>query len=85
VRRLLIILPLLLTLTCSAQDWQRIAIRSGLVFAGGFMDGTAESLRIHYSEFKQVHPKANDHFWNPSLSWVNNKINIKWKKKSQSF
>lgn len=71
MKHLITAIVLSLTLSATSQDWQRIAIRSGMVFAGGFMDGTAESLRVHYSEFKAVHPGAKDQFWNPSISWTN--------------
>ena len=71
MKHLLSILLITLAISCSSQDWKHIVMRSGLVFVGGFADGTAESLRVHYSEFKAVHPNANDQFWNPTESWYN--------------
>ena len=72
--RLLAIL-LMLSLAASGQWVDRnTAIRCGLMFVSGMADGTAETLRVNYSDFKAVFPKANDSYWNPSISWHN-----KWK------
>ena len=72
--RLLTIL-LMLSLALSGQLVDRnTAIRCGLLFVSGMADGTAETLRVNYSDFKAVFPKANDQYWNPSISWHN-----KWK------
>jgi len=40
-------------------------------FLSGASDGTAETLRDHYQEFKITFPNANDQFWNPDISWKN--------------
>ena len=40
-------------------------------FAGGVFDGTAESLKWHYSSFQTRFPKANPNYWNPEISWTN--------------
>jgi hypothetical protein len=69
--KLLATLLLTLTMTATAQDWAGIAKRSALVAVAGFADGTAETLRVHYTEFKEVHPNANDKYWNPAVSWPN--------------
>jgi hypothetical protein len=48
-----------------------VVIRGGLMFLSGMADGTAETLRIDYSDFKAVFPNANDQYWNPNISWRN--------------
>ena len=40
-------------------------------FISGASDGTAETLKHHYSQFNKVFPKANEHYWNPEVSWTN--------------
>jgi len=69
----LILITFLLTsmMSFSQPDWNVIIKKSALMFVGGFADGTAETLRVHYNEFKEVHPNANDSYWNPSKSWYN--------------
>jgi hypothetical protein len=43
-----------------------------VVFASGLIDGTIESINYHYEDgFKLRCPNANDHFWNPAVSWKN--------------
>lgn len=51
-----------------------IVIRASLMFISGMADGTAETLRINYSDFRDVFPNANEEYWNPNISWHN-----KWK------
>ena len=41
-------------------------------FVSGILDGTIESISYHYDNgFKKRFSKANDQFWNPSISWTN--------------
>ena len=68
-----------LTLTTTAQiipkqDIKPVLLRSGLLMLSGSCDATAEVLRIDYSKFRAVHPRANEGWWNPNESWHN-----KWK------
>ena len=54
-----------LTLTTAAQiipkqDIKPVLIRSGLLMLSGSCDATAEVLRIDYSKFRAVHPRANE-------------------------
>lgn len=42
-----------------------------LLFVGGMADGFGDVLQFHYPEFKQVFPRSNDQFWDPSQSWRN--------------
>jgi hypothetical protein len=37
----------------------------------GALEGTAETLKWHYSDFAEAFPKANKQFWNPQYSWDN--------------
>src|SRR6202007_900159 len=38
----------------------------------GMLDGTIESISYHYDNgFKKRFSKANDQFWDPSISWTN--------------
>jgi hypothetical protein len=39
------------------------------MFVAGAADGMCEVLTHRYDKFKSVHPKANDAFWNPAVSW----------------
>lgn len=42
------------------------------MFVSGLLDGTIESIKFHYySGFKARFIHANDHFWNPDVSWTN--------------
>ncbi len=42
------------------------------MFASGFLDGTIEAIHYHYDDgFKNIFPKADDGFWDPSVSWRN--------------
>lgn len=42
------------------------------MFVSGLIDGTVESITWHYDQgFKARFPHANDHYWNPSISWTN--------------
>ena len=75
MNKLLTILLLFTTLTVTSQWLDRnSAIRCGLMFVSGMADGTAETLRVNYSDFNAVFPNANDRYWNHSVSWTN-----KWK------
>lgn len=40
-------------------------------YLSGAADGTAETLKHHYSQFNRVFPKANEQYWNPDISWTN--------------
>jgi len=42
-----------------------------LLFLSGMSNGLEDVLQFHYAEFKQVHPNANEQWWNPELSWRN--------------
>ncbi len=42
----------------------------------GLSDGLNQTLLFHYSSFKKVHPRANDRFWDPALSWTNKGTNF---------
>lgn len=38
----------------------------------GAADGVSQALLFHYDQgWKPVHPKANDQFWDPDISWKN--------------
>lgn len=41
------------------------------MLVSGMIDGTKESISFHYQGFKRFFPKANDKFWDPSISWRN--------------
>lgn len=55
------------------QKWNynRTLVACGIGFVGGVAYGYHEVLNYHYSKFKAVHPKADDQFWNPDISWLN--------------
>lgn len=44
---------------------------NSLIFTSGFFDGTAETLKFHYPNFKNRFPNANDDYWDPEKSWRN--------------
>ena len=47
-------------------------LAGSVMFVSGMIDGTIESINYHYEDgFKLRCPKANDHFWNPAISWKN--------------
>ena len=47
-------------------------LAGSVMFLSGMIDGTIESINYHYEDgFKLRCPKANDHFWNPAVSWKN--------------
>lgn len=69
----LLLVFLLININCYSQainfkkEWPTLTT----AFLSGAADGTAETLRDHYHEFKITFPNANDQFWNPSISWKN--------------
>lgn len=44
---------------------------NSLLFASGFFDGTAETTKFHYPNFKERFPNANDDYWDTAKSWKN--------------
>ena len=42
-----------------------------LLFLSGAANGLEDVLQFHYADFRQVHPNANEQWWNPELSWRN--------------
>lgn len=40
-------------------------------FMAGSFEGTAESLKFQYADFKRMFPNAREQYWNPTLSWRN--------------
>lgn len=40
-------------------------------YLSGVSDGTAETIKFHYSKFDNVFPNANQNYWNPEYSWTN--------------
>ncbi len=70
------ILNLLLTVFLlqghAQMNWKKYALAGSTAFASGMIDGTIESISFHYQNgFKSRFPKANDQFWDPSISWRN--------------
>jgi len=49
------------------EEWPSI-VTSAL--SGGF-DGTAETLKFHYPQFKKTFPNAKPEYWHMETSWVN--------------
>jgi hypothetical protein len=47
------------------------AITGTMVFVAGASDGMNQVLMYHYGAFKKVFPKAQDHFWKPTVSGAN--------------
>lgn len=41
------------------------------MYVAGIFDGTAETLKFHYSNFSRVFPNSNPNYWNPQISWTN--------------
>ena len=37
----------------------------------GLAKGMNDVLDYHYDNFKEIHPNANDQWWNPNVSWTN--------------
>jgi len=79
MRRLILLILILVSSTSYSQllpksNVKPLIIKSTLLFVSGACDGTSEVLRINYNQFKKVHTKANDQFWNPNISYTN-----KWK------
>lgn len=68
-----LLIALILAVQCQAQlKLKQYWLAGSVVFASGLIDGTIESINYHYEDgFKLRFPKANDHFWNPAVSWKN--------------
>ena len=66
----LLIIFLLLPVLCKAQ-YKFQPIPTALMFVAGASKGYADVLKTHYYKFKEVHPNANDNFWDASVSWKN--------------
>jgi len=41
------------------------------MYLAGVSDGTAETLKFHYSDFKRVFPSSNPNYWDMKISWKN--------------
>lgn len=50
---------------------KRLIYKSSFVLIAGIFDGTAETVKFHYSSFKKMFPDANDQFWDEDISWSN--------------
>lgn len=46
-------------------------IRYSSFFVAGVSEGYMDVLNFHYDKFKSIHPKANNQYWNPQISWQN--------------
>jgi hypothetical protein len=46
-------------------------VTGSLMFVAGGAKGFNETLQFHYDNFKKVFPGANDHWFNPDISWQN--------------
>jgi len=46
-------------------------VPTALIFVAGASKGYADVLKTHYYKFKEVHPNANDNYWDASISWKN--------------
>ncbi len=60
--------------SCHAQQkyqWKKQIAPAILVFASGASDGLNQALQFRYDRFKSAFPKANDQWYNPSISWAN--------------
>lgn len=74
MKTILLILALTIAINLQAQtpgakkQAGKFILKTSLIFASGMADGTRETLKWHYPQFKAVFPKANDNYWNPSLS-----------------
>lgn len=70
---MVLILFLVLTIRVDAQiKLKHYWLAGSAMLLSGMMDGTVESITWHYEDgFKLRCPKANDHFWNPAVSWKN--------------
>ena len=55
----------------SKCNYKRSLAAYSVAFVGGVANGYNETISHHYSQFKKVHPGANDQFWNPEQSWLN--------------
>jgi hypothetical protein len=42
-----------------------------LIFIAGLANGLHETIHYHWSDFQNVFPKADPHYWNPYVSWTN--------------
>lgn len=69
------IIFLLVTFAASVHgqkyDWRRGIVRGSTFALAGGVSGLHEGLQHPqtYTGFKRIFPRANDSFWNPSLSW----------------
>lgn len=67
---------ILLILITSVVFGQKFSIKKELptlltAYISGVSDGTAETIKWHYSKFNNVFPNSNKNYWNPEYSWVN--------------
>lgn len=60
-------------------------IRGGTIMLGGAADGYVDVLRSRYPCFKELHPNANDQFWNPAKSHTNKYKNGDYKQGEKFF
>ena len=71
----LLIIPLFLLFHSSAsaqRNWKNYLLTGSSMLVSGMLDGSIESISYHYDNgFKRRLPKANNQFWDPSLSWKN--------------
>ena len=67
------ILTLLLSFKSHSQkyNFKKQIPSISTMYAAGFFDGSAETLKFHYSDFRTTFPKANPNYWNPEISWKN--------------
>lgn len=69
----LLLIFLLINISCYSQiinlkkEWPTLVTS----FLSGASDGTAETLKDHYGQFKNTFPNANDQYWNRDISWRN--------------
>ena len=57
--------------TIKKWDYNRSLLGFSVGLIGGASWGLHETLNYHYSSFKRVHPKADDQWWDPEISWQN--------------
>lgn len=58
--------------TSAQRKLKDYLVSGSSMLVSGMLDGTIESLSFHYDNgFKNRFPKANNQFWNPSISWKN--------------
>lgn len=69
---LAVIIAVFSTALCNAQFKVKEHIApAALTFVAGMSDGVNQALQFRYSGFKRVFPKANDRWYDPSISWRN--------------